>query len=237
MRYGDLTYLEIHELAQAGAVAIIPCGRVQPQGLHLPVDVDVWLADVLCQAAAERAQAVYQVPALVLPAIPYGPLPEHPAAAGGALHVPEPIHAGLLAALLTALAAQGFRRILVWRGCEQADLDGAVAAFNARSAGQARALLPEQPFREAWCALADPADIDDPTSTLATAIALYMRPEDVRTGLLAGDRCAAVPAPEGSAAAAGAGIPRTTAATGRLLWASLVERLVETIAAAAEDAA
>ncbi|MHB1356761.1 MAG: creatininase family protein, partial [Anaerolineae bacterium] len=47
MRFGDLTYLEISELAQAGGVALVPTGCTEQQGPHLPVDFDTfWITQV-----------------------------------------------------------------------------------------------------------------------------------------------------------------------------------------------
>ena len=42
MRFGDLTFHEIHAEIEAGALAIVPMGCTEQQGPHLPVDFESW---------------------------------------------------------------------------------------------------------------------------------------------------------------------------------------------------
>jgi len=46
MRFGDLTYREIRERAEAGWMAVVPTGCTEQQGPHLPVGFDTWFGDV-----------------------------------------------------------------------------------------------------------------------------------------------------------------------------------------------
>ena len=55
MRYGDLTYLEIGELAQAGWMAIVPTGCTEQQGPHLPTDLDTYWATQASEAISNAA--------------------------------------------------------------------------------------------------------------------------------------------------------------------------------------
>jgi len=77
MRFGDLTYREIRERAEAGWIAVVPTGCTEQQGPHLPVDFDTWFAETACLAAARQAAEKHGVKVLVLPAMPFGPTPEH----------------------------------------------------------------------------------------------------------------------------------------------------------------
>jgi hypothetical protein len=54
-----------------------------------------------------------------LPALPFGPTPEHRNVGSGYIHLPQALHEGVVASVLHSLAEQGFRRIVVWRGCGQ----------------------------------------------------------------------------------------------------------------------
>ncbi len=92
MRFGDLTYLEIRRLARAGCLAVLPTGCTEQQGPHLPVDFDTWFVERLCQAASERALRNFGVQSLVLPAIPFGPTPEHRNYGVGYVDIPSELH-------------------------------------------------------------------------------------------------------------------------------------------------
>lgn len=179
MRFGDLTYQELHDHA-AGWLAIVPTGCTEQQGPHLPVDFDTWLAETICLAAAQRAAERYGVRALVLPALPFGPTPEHRNYGSGYVHLPQALHEAVVASVLESLAEQGFRRIVVWRGCGQHALEGVVKRFNETHAGQARAFLPELPYHDIWCAVGDPQVPGGHADSFATSLALYLRPESVR---------------------------------------------------------
>src|SRR4051794_29355577 len=115
--FGNLTYEEIRRRREAGAVAVVPTGCTEQQGPHLPVDFDTWFAEHLMCAAADRARQRHAVDALVLPALPFGPTPEHRNYGAGYIDVPVDIHHAMIWAILSSLADQGFERILVWRGC------------------------------------------------------------------------------------------------------------------------
>jgi len=178
MRFEELTYEEIRQRAAEGCLAILPVGCTEQQGPHLTVDFDSWFAQQLMEAAAARAREEYGVCALVLPAIPFGPTPEHRNYGAGFIDIPVVVHEQLIEAILASLADQGFKRILLWRGCGGHELRGVVDRFNA--AGQASVSLPEHPYHAIWCRLADPAVPGGHADSFATSISLYLRPRAVR---------------------------------------------------------
>jgi len=179
MRFADLTYQEIRVRTGAGWLAIVPTGCTEQQGPHLPVDLDTWLAETVCLAAAHRAAEQHGVEALVLPALPFGPAPEHRNYGSGYIHLPQALHEDVVASVLRSLAEQGFQRIVVWRGCGQHQLDGVVARFNRTWSGRARAYLPDLPYAQIWEKVA-PGVPGGHADSFATSLALYLRPEAVR---------------------------------------------------------
>jgi creatinine amidohydrolase len=144
------------------------------------VDWDTWFAEALCIAGAERARDAHRIDALVLPALPFGPTPEHRGYGSGYIDVPQDVHERVLEAILNSLADQGFRRIVVWRGCGGHRLQGVVSRFNASRADGAKTFLPEHPFQRIWQEYGDPEVPGGHADSFTTSIALYIRPEAVR---------------------------------------------------------
>ena len=181
MRFGDLTYEEIRERAEQAWLAIVPSGCTEQQGPHLPVDFDTWFAETVCAAAADRAALEHNVNALVLPAIPYGPTPEHRNYGSGYVDLPQDLHDAAISSVLVSLATQGFGRLVVWRGCGQHDLRNVVDRFNQQQVGLARAFLPVLPYHDIWCQVGDATVPGGHADSFATSIALHLRPGSVRT--------------------------------------------------------
>lgn len=73
MKFGEMTYEEIARAADAGAIAVLPTGCTEQQGPHLTVDNDI--AEELTVEAAKRVAP--EAPVVVLPAVLFGPTPEH----------------------------------------------------------------------------------------------------------------------------------------------------------------
>ena len=92
MRFGDLTYLEIKERASDGWLVVVPTGCTEQQGPHLPVDFDTWFVERVALAASEKATQDHGVHSLVLPALPFGPTPEHRNYGSGYIHIPVELH-------------------------------------------------------------------------------------------------------------------------------------------------
>jgi Creatinine amidohydrolase len=68
-------------------------------------------------AAAEKAAQEHAVQVLLLPAMPFGPTPEHRHFGSGCIDLPLALHHALTEAILNSLVAQGFGRMILWRGC------------------------------------------------------------------------------------------------------------------------
>ena len=183
MRFGDLTFREIRERAEEGWLAVVPTGCTEQQGPHLPVDFDTWLAETVCLTAVQQAAEKYGVKALVLPALPFGPTPEHRNFGSGYIHIPQELHERVVASVLHSLAEQGFQRIVVWRGCGQHRLHQVVERFNMTYRGKARAFLPNLPYARIWEKVA-PGVPGGHADSFATSIALYLRPQAVRDNRL-----------------------------------------------------
>ena len=173
-----MTFEEIASVAAAGAIAVLPTGCTEQQGPHLPVDNDSWFAETLAIQAADEVAP--DVMAVVLPALPFGPTPEHRAFGSGFVDIPVPVYEQFVRAILDSLADQGFTRIVVWRGCGGHDLTTPVEAFNEDRHGTSRAFLPAQHFHAIWCALADPTVPGGHADSFTTSILMHRRPDAVR---------------------------------------------------------
>lgn len=180
MRFGDLTFQEIRERAEEDWLAVVPTGCTEQQGPHLSVDYDTWFVETVCLAATRRGGEKHGVKALVLPVVPFGPTPEHRSYGSGYIHLPQGIHEAVVSSFLNSVAEQEFRRVVVWRGCGQHDLNGVVERFNAEHEGKARAFQPELPYHAIWCRVGDPSIPGGHADSFATSIALHLRPESVR---------------------------------------------------------
>jgi creatinine amidohydrolase len=178
-QFGELTFREIRERADSGWFAVVPTGCTEQQGPHLPVDFDTWFAEAVCLAAVEQATEKYGANGLVLPAMPFGPTPEHRNYGSGYIHIPQELHQDLVGAVLDSLAEQGFERIVVWQGCGQHALSGVVERFNRAHIGHARAYLPDLPYAEIMHQFA-PGVPGGHADSFATSIALHLHPQVVR---------------------------------------------------------
>jgi creatinine amidohydrolase len=180
MKYGDLTYLEIRKAAAAGWLAIVPTGCTEQQGPHLPVDFDSWLAERVCLAASARALHDFGIESVVLPTLPFGPTPEHRNFESGFIDLPQELHVKVMYAVLSSLADQGFKSIVVWQGCGQHQLTRVVVKFNEDYKGSSKACIPEQPYSAIWKQLGYGHIPGGHADSFATSIALHLRPELVK---------------------------------------------------------
>jgi creatinine amidohydrolase len=178
MRYASLTYLEIRKHIQAGCIAILPTGCTEQQGPHLPVDFDMWFSETVCLAVAQREQE-QGVCALVLPAIPFGPTPEHRNFGSGYIHISQEIHEQIVSSVLESLAEQGIQRMIIWRGCGGHDLKSVTENFNRRYAGKSRVFMPPMPYADIMDRIA-PGIPGGHGDSFCVALSLYLRPESVR---------------------------------------------------------
>ena len=180
MRYDTLTYEEINDAAQQGWLAIVPTGCTEQQGPHMPVDFDTWFAEQVCLAASERAEHDFGVNSLVLPVMPFGPTYEHRNYGSGYIDIPKDLHEALVFSILKSLAEQGFKRIVIWRGCGAHDLRDTATQFEKEYRRKSRVYLPGFPYHDIWMRIGDPENPGGHADAFSTSIALFLRPEAVR---------------------------------------------------------
>jgi creatinine amidohydrolase len=184
MRYGDLTYLEIAELVQAGWTAIVPAGCTEQQGPHLPIDLDTYWVTQVAEAISNAASEREGIESLVVPALPFGPTPEHRGYGSGYIDLPQSLHEEVVYAILDSLAQQGFRRVVVVTGCGQHRVEAPIARLNAAYAPCCWAGRLELPMHDIWCQVGDARVPGGHADSFATSIALYLRPASVRAELI-----------------------------------------------------
>lgn len=180
MRYVDLTFEELRDLAPQVRAVFIPLGCTEQQGPHLPTDFDTWMITALCDDIADRFQREHGGVVLVMPTLPFGPTPEHAGFGHGYVNLRQSTHEAVVEDVLESLAAQGFGTLLVWRGCGQHDLRAAIDRFNASH----RDCIAYQPVID-YGTVCDSA-FGRPVpgghaDSFATSIRLYLNREAVRT--------------------------------------------------------
>ncbi|MDP2949120.1 MAG: creatininase family protein [Chloroflexota bacterium] len=182
--YADLTSEEIADAARADAIVVLPAGCTEQQGPHLPVDVDSFLISTFVSEAARLAQQE-GIRVYVLPTLPYGPAEEH-MAFPGTISISAETHARIVGEILDSLVAHGFRRLVVAEGCGGHQLYHACLEARARARNQGKKVLVWRLAAggEAWVPLVTEVfgerPLDFHAGEVATAIALYLRPEGVR---------------------------------------------------------
>ena len=140
MLFTDFTYEELRDLAPQVEAVLIPLGCTEQQGPHIQVGFDTLMVRRLCEDAAVALDAA-GTPTIVMPALPFGPTPEHGGFGHGYVNLRQSTHEAIVLDVLSSLAAQGYRRLLVWRGCGQHECGVPLNGFNATSAS-ARAYQP-----------------------------------------------------------------------------------------------
>jgi creatinine amidohydrolase len=241
MNYGDMTYEEIHDAAQQGWLAIVPTGCTEQGGPHLTVDYDTWFVEQVCRAASEKAAADFGVKSLVLPVMPFGPTFEHKSFGSGYIDIPVEQHEALVYSILVSLAEQGFRRIVIWRGCGAHKLRETVERFNKEYRRKSMAYLPGFPYHDIWCRIGDPANPGGHADAFSTSIALYLRPSAVRRDKIIDPHSTEVDWDDpdldiGNYSWTGViGDPTTASAQlGKKLWTAVVEEVTAVFCAIAE---
>lgn len=185
VEYGKLTFLEIKQKAAEDYMVIIPTGCTEQQGPHCTVDFDIWLATELSIEAAELAEQKYGVKSLVLPTIPFGPTPEHRNYGYGFIDIPQKVYEDVIYAILVSLADQGFKQLVLMRGCGGHLLNPVGVRFNEDYAGKASVEIPQHPFHDVWCTHADPLIPGGHADSFTTSLGLYKHPECIREELIA----------------------------------------------------
>jgi len=116
IKWAEHTAPEIALAAQQNALVILPLGCTEQHAAHLPVDTDTYQVERLTLEGARKAAERYGIRVLVVPALPYGPASEHEGLAG-TISIPNDVYLPLLKHLLWSIVAQGFRRVVVVKGC------------------------------------------------------------------------------------------------------------------------
>lgn len=100
-----LPWPKVKALADAGAVALLPVGSTEAHGPHLPLNVDVVLAEEVCRRASALLDAV--VDTVCFPAVCYS-LTDFAAPFAGTVSVPADAARASLEAVFTGILRGGF---------------------------------------------------------------------------------------------------------------------------------
>ena len=110
-RYNRLTWAEMNDAIAMNKVVLLPTGSTEQHGRHLPLDVDVFLAESVCLEAGRRAPDKI----LVLPPIAYG-LNLHHIDFPGTIHIEPDVFITLCLNIPKSVAYHGFKHILLVNG-------------------------------------------------------------------------------------------------------------------------
>ncbi len=110
-RYNRLTWSEMNEAIARQKLVILPTGSTEQHGRHLPLDVDVFLAESVCLEVGRRAADRV----LVLPPISYG-LNLHHIDFPGTIHIEPETFIAFCLNITKSLAYHGFEKILLVNG-------------------------------------------------------------------------------------------------------------------------
>ena len=110
-RYNRLTWPEMNDAIARQPVVILPTASTEQHGHHLPIDVDLLLADTISQEVAKRSNGA----ALVLPPIPYG-LNQHHIDFPGTIHIEPEVFIAFCLNVTKSVAYHGFEKILLVNG-------------------------------------------------------------------------------------------------------------------------
>jgi creatinine amidohydrolase len=110
-RYNRLTWAEMNDAIAMQKVILLPTGSTEQHGRHLPLDVDVFLAESVCLEVGRRAPDKV----LVLPPIAYG-LNLHHIDFPGTIHIEPEVFIAFGLNITKSLAYHGFKKILLVNG-------------------------------------------------------------------------------------------------------------------------
>jgi creatinine amidohydrolase len=110
-RFGEMTWREVREAAQAGRVPILPVATIEDHGHHLPIDTDV----LLCTTVCERGAALIPEECVLVPPVIHGYSPHH-MDFPGTLSIDGHTFIKYVLDITKSLAHHGFTRILIVNG-------------------------------------------------------------------------------------------------------------------------
>ncbi len=107
----QLAWPKVKSLAASGAVALLPIGSTEAHGPHLPLSVDVILAEEVCRRVAGRLTAK-AVDSVTFPAVAYT-LTDFAAAFSGTVSLNADTARALMRGVMEGIARAGFQKVLV----------------------------------------------------------------------------------------------------------------------------
>lgn len=108
-RAAHVSWEAAKRLAEAGAVALLPVGSTEAHGPHLPLSVDVLIAEAVAERTAARLEAAGRR-AVIFPALSYG-VTAFADGFAGTVHVPAEATQPYLEGVLHGLVRHGFRTV------------------------------------------------------------------------------------------------------------------------------
>jgi creatinine amidohydrolase len=108
--WNRMTAAELRQMAEAGAIVLLPVASTEQHGPHLATGVDTYLGGEGCRRIALRVAE--KRPIVVAPTLWMG-LAEHHVAFGGSFTVSLSTYHALLRDLCDAILRAGFRKILI----------------------------------------------------------------------------------------------------------------------------
>lgn len=184
MRFGDLTYIEIKEKVKENYVLFIPTGCTEQQGPHLTVDFDTWFAEELLDEVTDLANQNQGMKYLVAPTLPFGTAFEHVNYGAGYIDLPQSIFEEVLYHMLKSFSDQGFKNMIIWRGCGGHNVQRIIKRFNEDFAGVSKVETLHHPFYDVWCEFMSPEIPGGHADSFTTSITMFKHPEKVRKDLI-----------------------------------------------------
>ena len=134
-----LTWPRTRELAEAGCVALLPVGSTEAHGPHLPLSVDVVIAEEVCRRVAARLSR----DVVVFPPVAYA-LTDFAAPFAGTVTLNAEVARQMLEGILKGLVSSGFQTIAVINHhLEPAHFRVVHEAAKSVQGGAARVLVPD----------------------------------------------------------------------------------------------
>lgn len=112
-RWEECTWPEIREMAERGAVVVVPTASTEQHGPHLPLCTDSLIVTAIADQAV--AQARMSVPALLAPALTVG-CSQHHMRFPGTLAVDDVTFIDMVTQVGLSITSHGFRQLLYLNG-------------------------------------------------------------------------------------------------------------------------
>lgn len=109
--YADLRWPELQNMAEKGAVVLLPLGQVEEHGPHAPVGCDMFISQETARAVAERLAD--DIPILVMPTVWCGYSGRGLFNWPGAMSAPTDTMISYLESILISLHRSGFRKVVL----------------------------------------------------------------------------------------------------------------------------